>query len=277
MTSKQVPVALALLFAGVLLAGCSLFSHEDRIVAPHADRSPYPATKVWAVAPFRNESGTSVVDGIRMAEQLAGQLHQVRGIQVLPVNRVIAAMEASNMTQVTTVDQVRRLLQTLQVDGLIVGSITAWEPYDPPKIGVSIALYSAPGSLELQTAAANAPAGTTTGPLPGEQRWLEPVAQVGSLFDAANGSVLLHLKEYATGRAPSDSPAGWRRYLLSMDLYSEFVSHELMRRLFASEWQRLTGNVELGSRNSEPGSSPDASTTDSPRPAIRVPRSELTQ
>ncbi len=276
MTSKKVHVARLILALALMCiaAGCDIFHFPSPPIEPHAYASPYPATKLWAVVPFRNESGTSVADGLAFAEHLSQQLQQVPGIQIVPTNRVIAAMEASKLTQITTVDQAMKLIQTLDVDGVVVGTITAWDPYDPPKIGATIALFSAergePGGTGIDTRQLTAsPIDSNT--LPGERHWSQPVAQISNHFDAANGSVLTRLQAYATGRVPNDSPAGWRRYLISMDLYSEFVSHELMRRLFASEWSRLRPNTtaEVGARNAE---SKDSETAHS---ELRTPNSEL--
>jgi hypothetical protein len=244
MTSKKVHVLLvALLLA--MAGGCDLFPQEERIEQPRMLPSPYPSQKLWAVVPFRNESGTTTADGIAMADHLTQQLQQVEAMQVLPVNRVIASMEAMHITQVTNLDQAMSLMHTLDVDGLLIGTITAWDPYDPPKIGVTVALYTTDrvrgSSLDTRQLSA---APTDNGGLAGERRFSQPISQVTHYFDAANGAVLQRLKTYATGRAPSDSPAGWRRYLLNMDLYSEFVTSEIMRRTFAAEWQRLT--VEAG-------------------------------
>ncbi len=80
----------------------------------------------------------------------------------------------------------------------------------------------------------------TSDELPGFIVHEAPIAQAGNYYDAANGTVRRNLMAYAYGRAPHDSPAGWRRYLLSIDLYSEFVSHELTREIFDAEWGRLT-------------------------------------
>jgi hypothetical protein len=204
------------------------------------------------VAPFRNESGTSIVDPAVFADHVTQQIQQAPGITIVPVNRVIAAMDAMDMTTVNSLDGAMKLMGTLGVDGLLVGTITAWDPYEPPKIGAIMQLYARqlPGggtaldSRELTQA-------TTDENLPGLTAYRQPVASASGHFDAANGAVLQRLRDYAHGRAPEDSAAGWRRYLLNMDLYSEFVSHELMRRLFAAEWERLHENAERRTPNVE--------------------------
>jgi hypothetical protein len=193
------------------------------------------------VLPFRNESGTTLVDGAAFADRLTQQIQQIDGIDVLPVNRVIETIFGGNTDVVIdTVDEIYELINLLEVDGVIVGTVTAWDPYNPPKIGVLAQLYSRQrrdGSMTLDTRRMST-AGSAND-LPGLRFHAQPVTQVGSYFDAANGRVLKNLQGYATGRVPTDSPAGWRRYTLSMDLFSEFVSYELMSQFFAAEWDRL--------------------------------------
>jgi len=55
------------------------------------------------------------------------------------LNRTIAAMRALRMSDLKSPAEVRQLASELGVDGVIVGSITAWDPYDPPKLGIALA------------------------------------------------------------------------------------------------------------------------------------------
>lgn len=227
---------LVLALAVGVVGGCQ----NDRIEQPRVFSSPYPETKLWAVAPLRNDSGTSLADGIGFAERLSQQLQQVPGIDVVPLNRVIEVMEFAEMRGVYTLDDAMELVDELEVDGLLVGTLTAWEPYEPPTIGVTVQLYSrrtAEGGLALDEARRLSAAPTEQGVT--VRRFEQPVNAVSHHFDAASGAVLQDMRDYAKGRVPLESPAGWRRYLLDMDLYTEFVAHEVMRRLFRSEWSRL--------------------------------------
>jgi len=239
--SSRSIVVFALMAMGLLVVGCErLF--PQRIEQPRRMVSPYPAAKLWAVAPFHNESGASVADPVRMADKLTQRLQQVEDIQVLPVNRVLAAMQQEGLqSPPTELDQAMRLMQRLDADGLIVGTLTAWNPYDPPKLGASIALFSRRNPRTDNGLDTRALSGAATDDLPsGATVYQQPVAEAGGYFDAANGRVVKQLRDYATGRTPSDSPSGWRRYLLSMDLYLEFVSHRLASDLLEEEWWRLT-------------------------------------
>jgi hypothetical protein len=256
MTSEKVhgriAASIVLIAIACGMGGCSLFGGE-KIVAPAELRSPYPAEKLWAVAPIRNESGTSLIDSAALADSVTAQVQRIEGINIVPVNRVLEAMAAHDMPAINSVGDVLALIQTLEVDGLIVGTVSAWDPYDPPKIGMTIQLYSrrAPGGGAAVDSRSLTFAATDTR-LPGTTRFNQPVNQASGYFDGANGDVLLRVQEYATGRTPYESAAGWRRYLMNMDLYAEFVSHELTRQLMQREWQRLTADPNAQLPNKQP-------------------------
>ena len=229
--------ALALSLWLVLGFGCTMHPKMDQ---PSALISPYPGPKLWAVAPLRNESGTTLVDTVVLADKLTQRLADIEGITMVPVNRVLAAMESLGMASITSVGDALKINTALGTDGLIVGTVSAWDPYEPPKIGATIQLISReqPGSSgevnprELSYAATSDRTGVT-------HAYRQPVAQASGYYDAANHQVLGDVHNYAIGRTPLESPSGWRRYLLSMDLYSEFVSDALIRELLEYEWQRL--------------------------------------
>jgi len=222
----------------VMVGGCRLF--PERFDQPTALVSPYDGPKLWAVMPLRNESGTSVVDSAAMADRLAARIASVDRINVLPVNRVIAELERLQWPSVNSAGEAMQLMHRLEVDGLVAGTIAAWDPYEPPTIGATIQLYSRRGPDAAPAVDPRALTGAATDEPRGlVNRYEQPVAQASGHFDAADGSVLARLKAYAHGRTPPDSAAGWRAYLLSMDLYAEFVSHELTRRLLHAERARL--------------------------------------
>ncbi len=255
MTSKQVKLSRVIprwLIVTVLIAAAgATWGCRKQIAQPTTFPTPYPGPKMWAVVPFRNETGIRDVDTARLADKLTNHLLTVADIDVVPVNRVIEAMTVLEMRDVQTVGEAMKLLQTMDLDGLIVGTATAWDPYEPPKIGLIVQLYTQdrPGYVnldpyELQRAGSD-------DILPGLRTFEQPIAMATMHLDAANGEVLALIQAYAKGRTPPQSPAGWRRYLLSMDLYSEFVAHEAMRRLFKAEWQRLTAGRQTEAVASE--------------------------
>ena len=233
MTSEQFMLAVT----GLWLGGCALFQPPP---APPLD-SPYAERQVWAVAPLRNESGTQSADGLAIADQLAWQLEGAANIDVLPVNRTLSGMRALRMTELTTPAQAMKLLGTLQADALVVGTVTAFDPYDPPKLGLALELYVStprtslpPGSVRELASAAT----PRVEPLP-RQALRQPVSVVSGIFDAADPSVRAEMQRYAVQRGATGRNGGWRLYRISMDLYTQFVGYAMSGRLLQAEQTRL--------------------------------------
>lgn len=242
MTSKQIMLTLSLVaLVGVvaLQTGCQTEKRVDTV------KAPYESRQVFAVAPLRNESGSAYANGVALADKLTYQLSLTKGIDTLPVNRVLAAMDALGMTAVTNKGEAIRLRQTLGVDGLVVGTVSAYDPYEPPKLGLSLELYLDPklvwhgsgiDTRQLSRAATD-PAATMptyTGSI------TQPVSAISGHYDAADPNVDDLLVAYAAERGPDHGgEMTQRRYRISIDLYSEFVSYQLTARLMDAERLRL--------------------------------------
>ncbi len=221
------------------------------LVPPQVAVSPYdPAggEALWAVAPPKNESGTSTVDAQAIGDDLVAAAGQVRGLRCLPLNRTIEAMRAAGIASIESPREAEAVATLLGVDGVLVSTVTAWDPYNPPVMGLTVALFTRPGRLL-------APEDEGFDPLvfglqatdfaygPDSVKTPQPVNTAGGHFDAQGHDVLLAVKQYAEGRVEPGRPLGWEAYLASMDLYTEFVAHEAVRGLLGKEWLRLARTV----------------------------------
>ncbi len=243
MTSKQAMLALiATVIALPTMNGCGYQGAARRDPRPSA---PYAERQVWAVAPLRNESGSRFADGIAVADDLTQQLTLVRGIDTLPVNRVLAAMASLNLAAVTSKADALRLRQALDADALVAGTLTAWDPYDPPKIGIAVELYFDPVHPSRSFDSRRLTwAGTEGGTIPGRgyQTPDQPVTAISDFYDAADPVTRDQLEDYGKRRGINEGKFehNARMFRISMDLYSEFVSHQVCSRLLASERVRQT-------------------------------------
>lgn len=242
MTSEQVMLALGAVLAAMFAGGCHVQRDADEIAAPRLV-APYGERQVWAVAPLRNESGSYHADGVKVADQLARQLEQAEGLDTVPVNRVLSAMEALEMPMVASPEDARRLLGVLQVDALVVGTLSTFDPYDPPKLGLAVELYVDPERghrppLDARGLSSAAVDERSRLPL---QPTGQPVTVVSAVFDAADPATRELLQRYAIGRGVDPEPGArdWRLYRLSMDLYTEFVSYAVSWRLLSAEGRRI--------------------------------------
>ncbi len=225
----------AAVVACVLPAGCL-----RTMQAPLRLASPYEQSQLWAVAPFTNESGTSTVDTNRVADLFTQQVQQVQGVDSVPVNRVLFALRELEMEGISSAGDALLLMNALDVDGLLVGTVTAYDPYPPLVLGVAVQLYLRPEAdrsrgfdpRSLTRSRGGAPAIREWGPPP-------PTVQAAGVFDAANHQTLIWLREYSAHRSPPDSAYGADIYLVSMELYTQFVSYRLIHDLLVAEWTRL--------------------------------------
>ncbi len=226
----------------VLTAGCHYRGAQQptRLSAPYGDR------QLWAIVPLRNESGSLHADGLKAADQLAQRLETVMGLDTVPVNRVLAAMQALEMSAVSDSKDVVALRTVLGVDALVVGTITAYDPYDPPKLGIAIELYFDPRRESAHTTNLRelVRAGTDDVALPDQPtRPSRPVSVVSGFYDAADSAIHRKLVTYAAERSGQDEddldPSGWRLYQIDMDLYTEFVTYLVSKQLLRVEQDRL--------------------------------------
>ena len=227
----------------VALGACE----TETLSAPRNLVSPYSTTGpdfVWAVAPLTNESGVSVVDNLSVSDALVNQIQQVSGLSAIPVNRVLTAMRALDMQTVDSPEDAVALADAVGADAIVAGAVTAWDPYEPPEIGMNLVLYVLRDELrdpnggsevdprELQQA-------VTEGRLPARARRTAPIAVASKHFDAANHEVLANVRQYAEGRHDPGAPMGWRLYIASMSLFTEYACHALTEQLLDAERIRM--------------------------------------
>lgn len=254
MTSRQVMLTVhhaALIALTLAVAGCNLTGPGDKpeLVSPH------PRGQVWAIAPLNNESGSQSVDALRLTDRLVAHVERVDGIDTLPLNRVLATMQRMEISAVTTANEALALRRALNVDAVVAGTVSAYDPYDPPKLGLVVELYHV-GADELRgvdirgisRAATDQDARPTR---EGDAGPTQPVVRVSGYFDAADPGTQAQLDAYGKQHSVADKdktrtglftkydPIGPRLYRISSDLYGDFATFQVVRRLIRGEAQRL--------------------------------------
>ena len=243
-TMGRPALALVFLAAFALLGGCQ----QQKLTQPIVLKAPYLSEKVWAVVPFANESGVSDVDGAMVADRFVTEIEQVDGLRCLPLNRTLAAMKSLGMTGVRDLQQASTLMRTLQADGLVLGSVTEWDPYKPLRFGAAVEVISAgdgadrkPVDLkELTMPTAESKGGAAATKIQAD------VSQGSRVFDAKNHETLAELERYARGRFDPDSALGAQAYETRIDLFTRFGAYVLTRDLLEQEAARLGVPLEAG-------------------------------
>ena len=103
--------------------------------------NPLPGMTTVAVAPFLNLSAERAVDGRRFALAYQAELQKVPGFQVLPVGVVERAIIDLNL-DLSGPDDALKLAKELGADAVVVGAVTDYNPYYPPRIGLQVSWFS---------------------------------------------------------------------------------------------------------------------------------------
>ncbi len=130
------PLSLLALSA---LTGCCLvpeIAHEPTL------HNPFPQLSRVAVAPFFNQSTEATVDGRQFALSYFNELQLVPGFEVVPVD-VVEQTLAEQGNRLASPADVRRLARALGVDAVVLGTVTDFSPYYPPRCGLRVEWYAA--------------------------------------------------------------------------------------------------------------------------------------
>ena len=123
----------------LLVSGCNLLpdiAHQPTL------HNPFPQLSKVAVAPFFNQSAEATLDGRRVALAYFGELQEVPGFEVVPVDVTERAIQDHHLAMRGPADA-RLLAQILNVDAVVVGAVTDYSPYYPQRMGMQVEWYAA--------------------------------------------------------------------------------------------------------------------------------------
>ena len=129
----------------LLCTGCSAI--PDVVHEPQY-HNPFPQISRVAVLPFFNQSADPTIDQERIALAYYNELQQIPGFEVVPVGvakrmLVASGIEAKLNEGGVSGEDFQRLAQSMGVDAVVVGSVTEYTPYYPPRLGLSVRWYAA--------------------------------------------------------------------------------------------------------------------------------------
>lgn len=137
---------LAVILFCLLVTGCSAI--PDIVHQPQY-HNPFPQLSRIAVLPFFNQSADPTVDSDDLALAYYNELQAVRGFEVVPVGvtkqRLLAILNDPGTPKdfPSTPEDYRKIAQLMDVDAIVVGSVTEFSPYYPPRMGLSVRWYAA--------------------------------------------------------------------------------------------------------------------------------------
>lgn len=123
-------------------SGCSLFP-----TVRHAQRlhNPFPQLKRVAVLPFYNQSDEPTLNQFEVGQAYYGALQAIPGFEVLPVGVVQSQWEAYSAIhgEPTGGPEYQAFAQAIGVDAVVVGAVTDFSPYYPPRMAMTTHWYAA--------------------------------------------------------------------------------------------------------------------------------------
>ncbi len=123
----------------IAFAGCSLVPdvrHKPQYI------NPFPQIRSVAVLPFVNQSKEPTLSGERVALAYANELQAIRGFEVLPVGAVQMKL-AEYQRPLGSGADFQAFAQFLGVDVVIIGSVTDFDSYYPPRMTMATRWYAA--------------------------------------------------------------------------------------------------------------------------------------
>ena len=130
---------LVLVGSLVFFSGCQFLPDVAHKPTLH---NPFPQLTRVAIAPFFNASNEPTVDGRQFAIAYYNELQNVSGFEVVPVGIVETEIRNQKMTLNSAADA-QRLARALNVDAIVIGVITDFSPYYPPRMGMQVKWYAA--------------------------------------------------------------------------------------------------------------------------------------
>jgi hypothetical protein len=215
--------ALALIVA----AGCT----AARPAPAGPPETPLSDVKTVAVLPVFDRTGEGAFDGEEFGAILASELIKARGFRVV---RPAALRDAGPAPR--SVEDGVRLAQALKADAVLVAAVTEHDPYDPPRIALSVQLLrtASRGMSEADLDRLVQSGSWRRGPLEISRdqagHWIAAFEEV---YDARDERVRRKLVQYAGAQPGTDSGfVGEREFLAVQSRYFQFVSTLVLQRAF---------------------------------------------
>jgi len=196
----------ALLLAATLGTGCSSEPFQPKVINCFlAEPSDLVNVRRIMVLPFAQEAGVQA-ETTKVRDAFVAELQKLRRFEVVPLPadaREDDELNSSLARGRLSTDAMVRLCERYHLDGVFVGSVTAWRPYTPPHLGMRTQL------LSVHSGAA--------------------VWAVDAIYDSADRTTIGDLRHFVAHTQRDDGNLhGWEMNLLSPGKFTSFVAHRFV-------------------------------------------------
>ncbi|MCA8951831.1 MAG: hypothetical protein KDE27_20140 [Planctomycetes bacterium] len=199
--------ATALASIALVLTGCATGDAPRRkaINSYLAERADLENVRRIMVLPFTPESSVTA-DCEKIRDAFLAELMKLRRFEVVPLPSTASENGMLNDSlrhgRLSTEAMVR-LCDRYSLDGVLVGSITAWRPYKPPHLGMRTQLISIHSGATV---------------------WA-----VDAIYDANDRTTIADLREYDDSSQYDDGTLhGWELTLLAPNRFMTYVAHRFV-------------------------------------------------
>jgi len=232
------------LVCGIL--GCSQAEHRNEFGV----MTSLPAGTRIAVAPALNFSGSQAFDPVKIADLMASELSEIKGLGVIGVNRVLAVLAEQGLERIQSPQHALDICDRVGADVMLVFAITEYNAYTPI-VGIAAQIY---GKQPARPALDPVTASRMARPFPvaPQENGTRPWRQAQRTFHGTHEAVQSEVRRYAKHRGAQDSPYGWRKYLASQEWYMRYCCYSIAIEMVAQQLQSeavadATGKKEFGS------------------------------
>jgi hypothetical protein len=212
----------------VLLAGCGAFeSWKYKLYPPN----PFTDIRVVAVLPVLNQSLEPHLDGREFGNIIASELAKFEGVRVVRPQVLLPPGSAP-----ASLEDLLSAARLHKADAVFIAAATDYDPYDPPRIALSVQFLRASGralsAAEIDRLVQSA--SWRRGPIPlGREGAGHFLAAFEDVYDAHEERIRSEIVQYAQAQDPSDTPyAGEREFLAVQPRFKQFVANQAIRRAF---------------------------------------------
>lgn len=207
------------------------------LLAAAGCRAPAPASpatstspRVIAVLPVTCTEGVRDVDLDRFTDIFSSEWVKVAGVRAVRPSRGSEPVPTS-----PTLDEALRLAREAKADAFVAASLTSYDPYDPPQIGISLQYFrvqSRPLS-DSEVDRLVQSASWRRGPMPlSREKAGHWVASIERIYDADDRDVRDRLARYAREKAGGEPGASRERDILAIQpKYMQFVSNQVIHEI----------------------------------------------
>jgi hypothetical protein len=163
--SEFLKLSRLVLLAGIISSGLGCGICPEVHYRPQY-HNPFPQLRRVAVLPFYNQSNEPTLNVDMVTSAYYAELQTIPGFEVMPTAVVANQWRGFLANRVRSPDMAisgavfQEFAQALGVDALVVGSVTDFEPYYPPRLAMTVHWYAANSGFHPIPAGYGLPWGT---------------------------------------------------------------------------------------------------------------------